>query len=319
LNVTGSTQGGGGPDSEAWAEKRRAELYSLLGDLPPRDRPVSARLLVAETRKGYHLETLLLDLNGAEPVPAYFVRPLDLPGKIPVILYNHAHGDNYRLGKEELLVGRPELQSPPYAELLTSIGYGVLCIDAWVFGERSHRTEMDAFKEMLWYGKILWGAMVYDSIKGIDYLLTRTDVDSNRIGTLGMSMGSTMAWWVAALDQRASFCVDICCLTDFHALTEERSLHRHGIYYYVPSLAKQFTTAGINALIAPRPHLSLAGDQDPLTPVSGLHRIDREMKRTYARLGRPHAWKLLRYPSGHQETAEMRQAIVAFLQGLPDQ
>jgi dienelactone hydrolase len=299
--------------SHASAEERRGKLYSLLGDLPPPDRPVSALLLEEETHENYHLEKLLLDLNGIEPVPAYFVRPLHFADKLPVILYNHAHGDNYQIGKEELLAGRPELQSPPYAEVLASLGYGALCMDVWVFGERSHRTEMDTFKEMLWHGQVLWGAMVYDSIKGIDYLASRSDVDSGRIGTLGMSMGSTMAWWVAALDPRVSFCVDICCLTDFQTLLQSGGLHGHGIYYYVPSLLRHFTTAEINALIAPRPHLSLAGDWDPLTPAPGLDRIDQALKEAYAHLGRPEAWKLLRYPSGHQETAEMRQEILEFL------
>ena len=52
--------------------------------------------------------------------------------------------------------------------------------------------------------------MVYDSLKAVDYLLTRPDVDGNRIATLGMSMGSTMAWWVTALEPRVKVCVDIC-------------------------------------------------------------------------------------------------------------
>jgi hypothetical protein len=299
--------------SLSWAEKKRMLLYSLLGDLPSPDRPVSARLLGEGTRESYHLETLLLDLNGVEPVPAYFARPRAGRGRMPVILYNHAHGNDYRIGKEELLSGRPELQAPPYAEALTSLGYGVLCLDAWVFGERSFRTEMDTFKQMLWHGRVLWGAMVYDSLKAIDYLQSRPDVNPEAIGTLGMSMGSTMAWWVAALDLRVRFCVDICCLTDFQALIESGGLQGHGIYYYVPSVVKHFSTAEINALIAPRPHLSLAGDLDPLTPAAGLDRIDRTLREVYGQLGNPDAWRLLRYPSGHQETAEMRREVVSFL------
>jgi cephalosporin-C deacetylase-like acetyl esterase len=82
------------------------------------------------------------------------------------------------------------------------------------------RTELDTFKEMLWKGQVLWGMMVYDTLRGLDYLFTRPEVDPARIGTLGMSMGSTMAWWVAALDPRLKLCVDICCLTDYQALIE---------------------------------------------------------------------------------------------------
>jgi hypothetical protein len=240
--------------------------------------------------------------------------PKKFVGRIPGILYNHAHGGDYQLGKEELLRGRNVLQNPPYADLLTSLGYCALCVDTWVFGERATRTEMDTFKEMLWKGQVLWGMMVYDSIRALEYLLSRPEIAPERIGTLGLSMGSTMAWWVAALDTRIKACVDICCLTDFQALIEAKGLSGHGIYYYVPGLLKYFTTSEINALIAPRAHLSLAGNQDNLTPTAGLDRIDRELTKTYAECGHPEAWKLLRYDVGHEETPEMRKEIVAFLQ-----
>ncbi|HEU5329488.1 MAG TPA: acetylxylan esterase, partial [Thermomicrobiales bacterium] len=217
---------------------RRQELFTLLGDLPDRARPVGAQLISKETRETYLLETLILDLNGIEPVPAYFVRPREAPGRVPVVLYNHAHGGDYVLGKDELIAGRSALQSPPYAAALAARGYASLAIDTWLFGERRGRTESELFKEMLWHGQVLWGMMVYDSLRAIDYLATRDDVDLARLATLGLSMGSTMAWWVAALDERVKVCVDLCCLTDFQALIETRGLDGHGIYYYVPRLLK---------------------------------------------------------------------------------
>jgi dienelactone hydrolase len=205
------------------------------------------------------------------------------------------------------------IQMPPYAELLTSLGYCAPCLDTWVFGERATRTELDTFKDMLWKGQVLWGMMVFDSVKGVDYLLARPEVDPQRLGTLGLSMGSTMAWWVAALDPRIQLCVDICCMTDFDALVAAGGLGGHGIYYYVPALRKHFTTSQINALIAPRPHLSLAGNLDALTPAEGLDRIDRDMKRVYASLGKPENWRLFRQDVGHMETPEMRALITDWL------
>lgn len=156
---------------------RRAELYSLLGELPDRNRPVEAKVIGIEKREKYVLEKLVLDLNGIEPVPAYFVRPLEHNDKLPVILYNHAHG----------------------------------------------------------------------------------------------------------------------------------------IYYYVPGLLRHFTTAEINSLIAPRPHLSIAGNYDRLTPPQGLDRIDRELKEVYSQLGCPGRWRLLRYNTGHFETADARKNTMEFL------
>jgi dienelactone hydrolase len=294
---------------------RRRELYGLMGDLPDRSRPVEAHRVFEERREKYVLEKLVLELNGVEHVPAYFVKPLDAkPGqKLPTVLYNHAHGGDYKLGKDELIRGSGFLQGRAYAEELTRLGYAALSVDHWVFGERSGPSESSVFKRMLWQGQVMWGMMVFDSLRALDYLHTREDVDPKRIGTLGLSMGSTMAWWTAALDERVRVCVDLCCLTDFHALLEGNGLDGHGVYYYVPGLLKHFTTAQINALISPRPHLALAGDRDALTPVKGLDRVDEELKRVYAADGVPAAWKLFRQDVGHEETPEMRAEIVDWL------
>jgi dienelactone hydrolase len=292
---------------------RRAELYNLLGELPPRARRASATKRREEERDGYGLETWDLDLNGIEPVPAYLAKPLHLSGRAPAVLFNHSHGGGYKIGKQEFVDGRSYLQPEPYAKTLTDLGYVALCIDSWIFGERSGTTEADMFKAMLWRGQVLWGMMVYDSLRALDFLASRPDVDAARIGTLGMSMGSTMAWWLAALDPRIKVTVDINCLTDFHTLLAKKALSLHGLYYFVPGLLNHFTTAQINALIAPRAHLGLAGLRDDLTPVEGLDIIDRELKKVYADAGHPERWTLLRYDVAHQETPEGRQQIVAFL------
>jgi hypothetical protein len=107
-----------------------------------------------------------------------------------------------------------------------------------------------------------------------------------------------------AEEEHQTFLLD---LIDSHGLDE------HGIYYYVPSLLKHFTAAQINALIAPRPHLALAGNDDRLTPVNGLERIDEELKKVYHLEQAEDAWQLKRYDCGHLETAAMRDEVLAFL------
>jgi hypothetical protein len=288
---------------------RRTELYGLLGRLPPRDRKVSAQLLSTEDRGTYTLEKLVLDLNGEQPAPAYFAKPKGAAGKLPTVLFNHSHGGGYQIGKKEFIDGRDYMSKPPYAELLTGLGYNALCFDTWMFGERATRSELDLFKDMLWHGRVVWGMMVYDSLKAMDYLVTRPDVDTLRLGTVGMSMGSSMAQWVGALDRRLKVVVDICCLTDWHTLVEVGGLKGHGIYYYVPDLLNHCTTAQLNALIAPRAHLSLAANQDPLTPVAGLEKIDRELQEVYAKAGVAENWRLVRDDGMHAETPAMREQV----------
>jgi hypothetical protein len=287
----------------------RQKLYGLMGRLPPRDRKVSAQLVSTEDRGSYTLEKLVLDLNGEEPAPAYFAKPKGAAGKLPTVLFNHSHGGGYQIGKAEFIDGREYMYKPPYAEFLTSLGYNALCFDAWIFGERAKRTELDFFKETIWNGKVLWGMMVYDALKAVDYLVGRPDVDTARLATVGMSMGSSTAQWAGALDPRLKVVVDICCLVDWHTLVEVGGLKGHGIYYYVPDLLTHFTAVQMNALISPRAHLSLAGNQDALAPVAGLEKIDRELQGVYRAAGHPDHWKLLRYDGGHLETPVMREEI----------
>jgi len=302
------------PTAVASIAQKRRELYGLLGRLPDRTRPISGKKRREEERGRYILETWDLDLNGIETVPAYLARPRNAAPKAPAILFDHSHGGGYKIGKQEFIEGRSYLQPKPYAEELTDLGYIGLCIDQWVFGERSHTPEADMFKAMLWQGQVLWGMMVYDSLRALDFLLQVPGVDAQRVGTLGMSMGSTMAWWLGALDERIKVVVDINCLTDFQSLLKRKALSLHGVYYFVPDLLNHFTTAQINALIAPRAHLGLAGLRDNLTPVEGLDVIDNELKQVYAKAGHPERWKLLRYDVAHQETPEGRREIIAFLQ-----
>lgn len=294
------------------AAGRRRELFSLLGELPPRDRAISAKVKRVDGSHGYHQEHLELDLNGVEPVTAYFVKPRGAHGPLPTVLYNHAHGGDYGLGKAELLHGHGKyLQAPAYAAELISRGYAALCIDAWTFGERHHRSEGVTFKQMLLTGQVLWGMMLYDNLKAIDYLQSRPDVDQRRIGTLGFSMGGGLAWWTAALDTRLRACVDLCFLTDYHTLIKANRLGAIGFHYLVPDLLRHFSAAEINALIAPRAHLSIIGVRDRLT--AGAERVDAELRQVYQQAGAGEAWKLSRYDVGHQETADARMEALAFL------
>jgi cephalosporin-C deacetylase-like acetyl esterase len=294
-------------------ENKRDKLYSLLGDLPDRNYPISVELISVEESDFYYIENLILDLNGIEKVPAYFTRPKDAPKPYPTMLFCHSHGGMYGMGKFELIKPAYYGYAEPYAQAMAKRGIACLAIDHWGFGQRYTRRETEIFKSFLWKGQVMWGMMVFDSIRGLDYLMTRDDVDTSRIGAIGMSMGSTMSIWVTALDERIKTCVDICCLTDFEELEKEKNLDGHGIYYYVPSLTKYFDMADINSLIAPRPHLSTAGIYDDLTPEKGLYKIEAKLKEIYKNLGAEDNFILKTYPCEHVEPKDMRDEILKFI------
>jgi hypothetical protein len=127
-------------------------------------------------------------------------------------------------------------------------------------------------------------------------------------------MGSTMAIWTAALEPAITACIDLCCLAEYDALLADGSFDLHGEYFFMPGLLKEFTVAEICALIAPRPHLSAAGKNDPLTPARGLAHIDSALKATYASFDQPYRWRQLIDDCGHQETSLMRAQVIEFIE-----
>ena len=111
---------------------------------------------------------------------------------------------------------------------------------------------------------------VADTLAAFDWLSHEPRFTALPAIALGMSMGSTMESWTAALEPRIAACVDLCCLAEFDALVAAGADDLHGEYFFVPGLRKQFAAAAINALVAPRPHLSCIGAADPLTPLPGV-------------------------------------------------
>jgi hypothetical protein len=297
-------------------QRRRQELWGLLGDLPVGHQPRLVRTVKRERGDGFTLEHLALDLNGTEPVPALLLIPDKRPQPAPGLLYIHAHGGTYEVGKEELLQGRKVL--PAYAPVCAAKGIVTLAIDSWCFSGRKHdkdgrNGEMDAFKLMLWKGQVLWGMMLFDEFQAVSYLASRPEVDPRRLGAFGLSMGATKAWWLAALDPRIRVCIDLCCLTDFEELIKISNLKGHSIYYYVPRLLKHFQTQQINELIVPRPHLSLNGRQDLLTPPKGVERIRDHLLPLYRKYGKAADCRIELFDCGHEETPEMRKHVAEWL------
>jgi dienelactone hydrolase len=300
-----------------YQERRRQALWGLLGDLPWQHQPGPPQVIRTEDHGDYTLTRLVLDLNGVEPVPALLLIPKRLRSPAPGLLFIHWHAGMYDLGKEQLIRGTTV--QPAYAPVCAELGLVTLAIDSWCFGERKHdsnghRGEEDAFKLMLWRGQVLWGMMMFDEFRALSYLASRPEVDSKRLGAFGMSMGSTKAWWLAGLDPRVRLTVDVCCLTDYDSLIATHGLSGHGVYYFVPSLLKEFNTFQVNELIAPRPHLSVNGRKDPLTPPGGVEHIREKLLPIYRQYGHEQDCRIDLFDCAHEETPAMRKLIIDWMQ-----
>ncbi|MFK7856799.1 MAG: dienelactone hydrolase family protein, partial [Granulosicoccus sp.] len=227
------------------------DIKALLGREWGSTRFVESQIRSYTQNADMQITELHLVTQQGDKIPATFVQAVKRAAPGPAILYCHAHGNRYDIGKREILDGRKALIRP-YAHDLVALGYQVLCIDMPCFGERQHLPEAATAKACFWFGDTLYGWMLSELIAGVSYLSEHPDVDANRIASFGISMGGTHAWWLSALDERIRASVALCCFADLACLVEQKQHDIHGIYMSVPGLLTLTTTAKLAARACPR-------------------------------------------------------------------
>jgi|SRR5262245_46257832 len=304
-------------DAVAWEKQRpdvKAKVLASLGDLPPRPAKLKVRTVCFEKHPGYRLEKVFIDNEAGNDISAVVLIPDGLAKPAPAVLWLHSSSQDttgmlspHRNGGEE-----------PIGVALAKRGYVVLGLDNWWHGDRAgtgpagsrekaNDEQQTLHKLNLWLGRTLWGMFVRDDQIALDYLCSRPEVDPKRIGATGMSMGSTRAWWLAAVDERVACTVGVACLTRYTNLIAHGQLRAHGVYYFTYGLLKDFDTEGVISLIAPRPFLALTGELDAGSPADGIRVIEEKVSGVYAAVGAKDRFKSVLYPhTGHVHTADMR-------------
>ena len=271
-----------------------------------------ARLTLAGDEPGAGGLRRLTFRNGeGEAVPALY-----LPSREgPAVLYCHAHGGRYDIGMRELTDGRPALREP-WLEEFAARGWGVLCLEMPCFGARAGQEEGPTAKARLWHGRTLFGQMLGEQRAGLDWLLSQGETDPARVGVMGISMGGTLAWWLAAMDPRLAAAVSMCCFADLSRLVETGAHDGHGTYMTVPGLLAHTSTGRLCGLAAPTPLLHCVGFADWSTPRDAYGIAKAELLASYAEAGAAEALSFHEAQEpGHEETAEMRAAVLGFLDG----
>ena len=287
-----------------------ARLWQLLGQPGG-----AAQMALGEPGAGvalgaHRLHRFTLDIGGAQ-VPAIYLSPQG-PGPYPAILYCHAHGNRYEIGAEELVLGRPALQAA-YGPALADLGFASLAIDLVPFGGRQGEgPEAALAKAALWQGRPLMGRMLAELHAAFHWLAARAEVDATRIATLGLSMGGTHAYWLAALEPRIAASVHLCVLADIAPLIASGAHDLHGSYMNVPGLLAEGDMGDVAALIAPRPQFVGLGVTDPLTPMAARDPAVARLRSAYAR-AQDGLQLHLSPDTGHVETPAMRRNTLAFL------
>ena len=306
-------------DLRTWQKERvkvRNTVEDLLGDIPARPEQLKVRILLREERNGYIFEKFIIDNEVDSWIPGYLAIPTGVKGKVPVVIGLHGHSST-----KGNIFGSESGTAQDVMALLISRGFAVMAIDSYFNGERrgqgpagdletmerSSDQELSLFKINLWFGRSLWGMQLRDEQIALDYLVSRPEIDAGRIGVEGMSMGSTRAWWLAAIDDRVKAVVGVACFTRYKELIEQRQLRAHGIYYFVPGMLNHFDTEALMGLIAPRPFLVLTGDNDAGSPLTGIRVLEDKLTKVYGLYGGNENFKSIVYEkTGHVYTDEMK-------------
>jgi len=250
----------------------KEKLLQCLGGAFPQPcelRPITREII---QKDGYRIESLTYEVEPNDRVPALLLVPdgINSSNTAPAIAVWHQHAGQYHLGKSEPagLAGDPMHHT---GVALVKEGYVVLCPDALCFEERQNKFlegvnyERFEFLRYVVSGKCLAWKNVLDMRRAIDYLCSRPEVKSDKIGCYGHSMGSTHTWLVGPWEERLKCLVGNCCLPTYKAIHRTHLLHCFP--NFIPGWFQYGDTPDIAGLIAPRAlHLNF-GELDSGSPI----------------------------------------------------
>lgn len=293
------------------ADGFRKTLVRLLGATPAHA-ALQPKILERVPLAGGFREKVSYSVEPGQRVSAYvFVPAREAPH--PAVLCIHQHNREFHLGKSEPagLSGNPEQF---YALELAKRGYVVFAPDAICFEERQHPSlrgaDYERFEAMrrLTEGSCLQAKMLWDLQRGLDYLISRREVDGRRIGCLGHSLGGQETLFLSAMDRRIAVGVSSCGFSSYRAIFDAAVLHNFAVY--VPGLLRYGDLDRVLALVAPRPFLALTGSGDPLFPLEGVQATVQGARRAYGKAR--DRLRLEVFPTAHGFPAPMREAAYAW-------
>lgn len=301
-------------------ELLRSKLMECLGGPWPTPGPLRPQVLQIHRKDTYRIEWVRYEVEPGDWVPALLLVPdsVDADHPAPGVAVWHQHNEEWHLGKSEPagLVGNPVHHT---GVALVQLGYVVLCPDALGFEERQDSVlrggdyERFVFLRYLVSGQCLAWKNILDMCRAIDYLQTRPEVQQNRIGCYGHSMGATHTWLVGPWEERLHCLVANCCLPTYAAIHRTKLLHCFS--NFVPGWLQYGDTPDIAALIAPRPLLMTFGELDRLSPIEEVRAGIQTIAQAYQHAGAPENFRAYIEPGvGHVLSETMWTEIQQWFQ-----
>ncbi len=312
---------------EQW-EAGRAELkrqyFDMLGLWPvPERTPLKAQVTGTVARENFTVENVHfqskpgLYVTGNLYLPRNVGQVGNLPGqekkkdgqvgnlshgKLPAVLYVCGHSGKGRDGNKTAF--------QQHGMWLATHGYVCLIIDTLQLGEVAGIHHGTYNRDHWWwhsYGYTSAGVECWNGVRAIDYLVSRPEVDSERIAVTGISGGGAATFWISAADERVKVCVPVSGMSDLQSYVTDKVCNGHcDCMFLYNNYRWEWTT--IAALIAPRPMLFENSGYDTIFPMPGNERIR-------ARLAKLYNWYEKRpgdlfdigvTPGGHDDKVELR-------------
>ena len=298
------------------AARRQAEVrqrvLQLIGDLPDYRGPLNATVTRTTKREGFSIDHVLF-----ESLPGYYVtgnlyRP-EGPGPHPAVLMSMGHWDSGKAAGQLL------------SSNLARKGFVVLAYDPVGQGERQQAYDARVGRSLIGgateqhftngAAAILMGQSVaryfiHDGMRAIDYLVSRSEVDPERIGVTGCSGGGTQTTYIAALDERVKVAAVACYMNSFRTLFS-------GSIGDSEQSVPGFLSAGLDQtdyveLFAPKPWLIASTENDFFTP-AGARQVFEEAQRWYKLHDVPERVTWIVGPGGHGTPLQVREAIYEWM------
>ncbi len=309
-------------DKESWAERQkqvRATLLRLTGPFPPKT-PLNARITGVLRRDGYKVEKLIY-----ESLPGYYVTAaLFIPDKVkrrgPAILNAIGHSTK-------------SFRRPLYQHVIINLvkkGFVVLTYDQIGQGERLQyydeqlgKSPLPSTSEHSYPGAQCFVSgyspakyFIWDAIRGIDYLLTRKEVDPGRIGMTGLSGGGTSTAFVSALDDRILAAAPTCFLTDYNYLLRSIGPQdaEQNFYHFI---YEGLDHADLVEQRVPKPTLMVLTTRDFFS-IQGARETFEEAKKAYRAFGKEELLQKSEADLGHGFAKKNNEATYAFFQKYLD-
>ena len=282
-----------------------------IGGFPERT-PLNAKVVGKGTKENFRYEKIIYESQPGYYVTALLYLPLS-EGPYPGILMPCGHSAN---GKAAEAYQRACIS-------LAMNGFATLCYDPVGQGERYYpygedKKQLGSTIEhtLLNGGAIPTGANVsmyriWDGMRGIDYLESRDDILTDKLGVTGNSGGGTLTSYLMALDERVAVAAPSCYLTDYKELTEDSGPH-DGEQNTFNQLIVGMNHPDFIHMRAPKPTLICAATNDFFN-INGTWRTYREAKRLYTRLGYGERVDLVETDATHGFSIQLREGMVRWM------